>query len=285
MNSLSLLCPRCQQRLEGDDRLGCPGCDYELHLVQGVWRDDAMLPPAGFPQRQQEHLSDIEKRHFWFGPRDRLLHQQAQRAFPSVGAALELGGGSGRLLPVWDEMFDTVVMVEPYTKSLEAAALRGSSATLIQADACKLPFDTQRFDVVMAFDVLEHVPASTMLGEARRVARDGAKLLISVPAFQSLWSYADEMAGHRCRYDLKGLKSELQNHGWRIEGHTHYQCALFPLLWVSRRLLGRRAHATERNPARIAGRLLGAINAAEVALCSRVSLPFGSSLIAWAEAV
>lgn len=285
MNQPSLFCPRCRSILNGELRLSCARCDYELFFENGVWRNDSLPIPSGFSHERREHLSGIEKSHFWFGPRDRLLHLLAQRELCNNGAALELGCGSGRLLKAWDVLYDSVTAVEAFSSSLEEAAAKQSQATLVQADVNSLPFKDKQFDTLLAFDVLEHVFAADMLSEARRVARDGAKLLMSVPACQNLWSYADEVAGHRCRYDLKMLEDELHRQKWRILGHTYYQCALFPLLWLSRRVLCHHSLSIERAPSSAIAKILGFINTVEVELGSKFSLPFGSSLIVWTEAV
>lgn len=285
MSRPAFYCPCCQIRLVGNSRQSCSRCDYELIFNQSAWRNAALPLPTGFSQERRDHLSRIEKRHFWFEPRDRLLHLLVQREMLLKGDAIELGCGSGRLLKVWDDSFDSVTAVESYSCSLDEAASLGSQATLIQADVCNLPFDNKQFDTLLAFDVLEHVLADDMLSEARRVARDGAKLLLSVPAYQSLWSYADEMAGHRYRYNLKKIEYELQRQQWRLLGHTYYQCTLFPLLWLSRRVFREHGRTIERAPFPVVARILGVINAVEVALGANFSLPFGSSLIVWAEAI
>ena len=75
---------------------------------------------------------------------------------------------------------------------------------------------------------------------------------------------------------------ELQRNGWRPEGYTHFQCLLFPLVFVTRRL-GPAALRIERTPSRLVDRALGLVNRIEVATFSGLRLPFGSSLVAWAR--
>jgi len=284
MTSPSFACPHCRSPLSGRTRVVCEACRFELEFRDGLWRDPALAQPPGFSPDRREHLSSIERRHFWFRPRDRLLARLAHRHLHAGGAALELGCGSGRLLPVWDGLFASTTAVEPYARSLEEAADRGTKATLVQADVCRLPFEEKQFDAILAFDVLEHVEGDAMLAQARLVARNGARLLVSVPACKSLWSYADETAGHRCRYDLTSLRPELEKNGWKLLGHTHYQFILFPLIWLSRRLIGKRGRSAERDPSRAVAAVLGGINTMEVALGAGFRLPFGSSLIVWAVA-
>ncbi|HSJ97524.1 MAG TPA: class I SAM-dependent methyltransferase, partial [Myxococcota bacterium] len=111
----------------------------------------------------------------------------------------------------------------------------------------------------------------------------GGHLLLSVPAFPSLWSPLDEAAGHRCRYRRAALERELRAGGWELRHATHYQALLFPLVWLARRLPSRAAVPLERRPPRWLGRALGAVDEVEVRLWANRRLPFGSSLIAVAS--
>jgi ubiquinone/menaquinone biosynthesis C-methylase UbiE len=54
-------------------------------------------------------------------------------------------------------------------------------------DAHRLPFPDGAFDLVLAIEVLEHLPdPATALGELARVARPGATAVVSVPS-EPLW--------------------------------------------------------------------------------------------------
>jgi hypothetical protein len=91
----------------------------------------------------------------------------------------------------------------------------------------------------------------------------------------------DERAGHRRRYTREALAAELAAHGWSPAGHTHYQFLLYPLVKVSHALGRRSDDGFERRPAAWVDRLLGAANAAEVALLGGLSLPAGSTVFLW----
>jgi hypothetical protein len=89
------------------------------------------------------------------------------------------------------------------------------------------------------------------------------------------------VAGHRRRYDLRDLRSELEAAGFAFAGYTHYQMLLLPLMLLRR--WGSGIRSIERNPPSALGRVLGGINAFEVFAFGTMSLPVGSSLIAWAR--
>jgi len=71
--------------------------------------------------------------------------------------------------------------------------------------------------------------------------RPGGHLIVTVPAHQCLWSYFDEVAHHRRRYAPAELERKLAAAGFTVFHVTQFMAALFPLMWVKRRLLGERA--------------------------------------------
>jgi SAM-dependent methyltransferase len=242
------------------------------------------VDPTGFSSERVEHLGGIEGSHFWFGPRDRLLaaHLDAIRR-PGDQHLVELGCGTGRMLPSWTARGLHVTGVEAYASMLGKARRRDELPTLVCANVEALPLATGQFDLIGAFDVLEHVDPTRFLDEARRIAAPGGRLLLSVPSSPALWSTMDVRAGHRCRYTRSMLDTELVRAGFRLMGTTSYQFLLYPAVFIARRLLGG-PEKLERRPSRVASRLFGRINDFEVRRLGGRSLPWGSSLIAWAEA-
>jgi len=229
-------------------------------------------------------LLELEKDHFWFSPRLNLLTRLLRRLLPSGKPALiELGRGSGSFLAAAEEMADICVGVDGHFRMLEHCARRGGRPWLIHSDASRVPLERNQFDVVVALDVLEHVEPLALLSEARRLVKRGGKLLVSVPAFDVLWSGADEAAGHRCRYRIGQIEQELDLTGWKLLGYTHYQFLLFSAVMISRRLNRNSMPKLERSPRGWMNRIGRVINDLEVSLLSGFRLPFGSSLIAWAQ--
>lgn len=281
------MCPKCHQTLSvnANNEYTCESCNFNLAEQNGIWTSDQGFVPERFSHNSRNHLYELEGQHFWFKPRaqlfERIINNKLGSKFQS---AIELGCGNGRFLPILNCLADCVVGVEGHFPSLEFAKQSAPTATLLHGDVTQIPLQDGLFDFACAFDVLEHVPPEQFLAEIRRLLRPGGFLLLSVPAFQSLWSRVDEQAGHRCRYQLDMAQTELQNAGFRIMGFTHYQFLLFPLVWLSRRLVsGRGRNRLEARPSMPIIQILGAINSLEVNLLSNFSLPVGSSLILWTE--
>jgi SAM-dependent methyltransferase len=73
---------------------------------------------------------------------------------------------------------------------------RGLDVGGICGSALALPFADESFDVVAAFDVVEHCdPEAAVLNELARVLTPGGRLLLSVPAYQWAWTRFDDLSG------------------------------------------------------------------------------------------
>ena len=72
----------------------------------------------------------------------------------------------------------------------------------------ELPWEADTFDLITCLDVIEHTPDDrATLPELRRVTRPGGWLLVTVPAYQALWSQHDEANHHFRRYSRRMLRA------------------------------------------------------------------------------
>lgn len=139
---------------------------------------------------------------------------------------LEVAPGLRPRLPLDGTQFvDTSV---PAVSKLRA---RGANAVL--AVVSSLPFPDGLFDLVCAFDIVEHVDDDDRaLSELSRVAAPGATFLLSVPLHPSHWSAFDDFVGHRRRYQPERLLEKLAEHGFSVS-----QSAVYGMQVKSSRLL------------------------------------------------
>jgi SAM-dependent methyltransferase len=204
---------------------------------------------------------------------------------------LEVGCGTGNVLRHLERVcrHGQVIGLDAYLEGLRFARRR-VRCPLIQADVHHPPFKTH-FDLIGIFDVLEHLPDDqSILQTLHRLLAPEGRLLITVPAHMSLWSYFDNAARHYRRYTQHTLRQALQASGFEVLYLTHYMAAIFPLVWLGRRLAGRRSAdqgalaAAELKIVPLLNSLLTALLALEAPLiAAQARLPFGTSLLAIAQ--
>jgi len=127
------------------------------------------------------------------------------------GQFLEIGAGTRPRIPIADSFF-----LDLSPRAMEALSKREAHCAAGSAEA--LPFPDECFDLICAFEIVEHVPNDrAVLQETRRVLGDGQRFVFSVPLHMAFWTRYDELAGHVRRYDPSELDSLLKECGLPIE--------------------------------------------------------------------
>lgn len=145
---------------------------------------------------------------------------------PQSATRLEVGPGLRPRLPVADTHF-----IDLSAAAVTHLNVRGGHAKL--GSITELPFADGHFDLVAAFDVIEHVADDRrVFAELARVLRPGGVLLCAVPLHAEHWTTFDACVGHARRYDPAALRGLLGEHGFVIE-----QSALFGMQPNNPRLL------------------------------------------------
>ena len=158
------------------------------HFYDALWSASYVVPPQRF--------------NTW-----PLLSRLAASAL----ARLEIGPGLRPRLPIAGTYF--VDVSRPAVSRLTA---RGGLATL--GEITSLPFPDRTFDVVCAFDIVEHVEDDQQVfRELGRVARDEATIIFSVPLHPARWSAFDAVVGHVRRYGPDDLLAILEEHSLVLE--------------------------------------------------------------------
>jgi SAM-dependent methyltransferase len=160
--------------------------------------------------------------------------------------------------------------------------------TGVCASALALPFADATFDVVGAFDVIEHCePEAQAVGELARVLTPGGRLLASVPAYQWAWSDHDVRAGHHRRYTQGRIVRAIEESGLTVLRSTSGFAGVFPFFAAERvaRRLRRGSGEPQGLPqvSPVLDRVLTGLSAREARVLRRRDLPFGSSVFLAAE--
>ena len=183
----------------------------------------------------QEHY-DMEDRHWWFRSRRRVIWALIHRAHPPASPRiLDAGCGTGRNLMDFQKL-GPAEGVDLSTEAIEFCVRRGLHGVR-EAPIEQLPYEDGRFDLLFATDVIEHLPEEgPALAELRRVGRPDARLLVTVPAYNWLWSQHDTSWHHYRRYTRPTLRAALAAQGWKPTVETYFYSAILPPVAVVRTL-------------------------------------------------
>jgi SAM-dependent methyltransferase len=248
-----------------------------------------------------EHVSEVRENpfpdqwyrltgpdHFWFQWRlTAAVGQIRDVGIPTARAlkALEVGCGTGVLrdqleaVTAWD-----VDMTDLHLDALRCAR-RGRGRVLYYDILEQRAGFVAAYDVVILFDVLEHIDATQpFLDAVLNHVKPGGFLLVNVPALGSLFSAYDRAAGHLRRYDRLALAAELAPSRLEIRDMRYWGLSLVPLLAL-RKLLLSRVGSTDtvirtgfRPPGQVAHALLKGVMRIETLLAGG-GTPMGSSLL------
>jgi SAM-dependent methyltransferase len=246
----------------------------------GKWYVDSIVSLSPTEQRR---LAEHEKTYWWHVAKRnyfRSLFLQI-RIDPSVHVrALDIGaaGGETRELLVEGTAF---FLLEPaLTETFRAAPEKRK----VIARAEQLPFRSHSFELILAADVLEHIPDDDRAAqEIFQALTPMGYFVLSVPAHPWLFCAHDKALGHMRRYTKRALISVLDGSGLKIEFLSWTYATLLPAM-VVRRILW---PVTSNNPTssypwfpRWLNRLLIGWFGIEALLLRLARLPFGPSLFA-----
>ena len=248
---------------------------------------------SSFPNSFFDELAAAEDRHFWFRARNRLIGRvlaQLVATLPPDFLALEIGTGTGNVLRVLERACcrARVVGMEFFDEGLRHAQQR-TSTPLVRGDVFRLPF-LGPVHLVGMFDVLEHLSDDCeALRQIHKILGSDGVLLLTVPAYMTLWSEFDEFSGHFRRYTPKSLRAALTESGFQVDYLSPFMLTLAPLVWTMRRRfrsetddgrLSERIAKHFRIPLVVNETMLALLTCEIPLVARRAHLPFGSSILA-----
>jgi SAM-dependent methyltransferase len=233
-------------------------------------------------------MFELEDRYWWFVGRRQLalsLLKKYLRARDPKPVILDLGCGTGvvsRELSSWA----APVSLDMSPLALKYCRQRGLGR-LVMGDGQKLPVATGSVDAVIGLDIYEHIPDDVAsFEETFRTLKPGGLLVLSVPAFKSLWGPHDVALMHFRRYRRAEVAAKLRAAGFDVVRLGYSVFFLFPVVLVVRFFEKRRKGPPKANlvsvPNAVNAGLVG-LQGIETAIISQVSLPWGSSVIAVAR--
>ncbi|MFN2563350.1 MAG: class I SAM-dependent methyltransferase [Jatrophihabitans sp.] len=177
-------------------------------------------------------LAALEDSHWWYAERRHLLARDVAPFAP--GVALDVGAAGGGNTRVLRRLGWQTCALEYGADGAEVAAERGLS--VVRGDATALPVRSESLDLIVAYDVLEHiVDDKDAATEIYRALRPGATFLVAVPCDPKLWSAHDEAVDHVRRYTRATLSELLLSTGFTLESLTSWNVLMRPLVSLRRR--------------------------------------------------
>ena len=192
----------------------------------------------------------VDEHHWWYRGRRRVIRAELDRlALPPGARILDAGCGSGRTLVELANYGGEVCGIELNSDAAELARARGLGDVQV-GRLEELPWEDGAFDLITCLDVIEHVPDDvTALVELRRVVAPGGWLLVTVPAYQALWSRHDEANHHYRRYSRSMLRAAARSAGWQIERVSSFNSLLLApaaaVRLAQRRMGTRNGHSSD----------------------------------------
>lgn len=232
----------------------------------------------------------VEQAHWWYTGRRKILAGFVEEICRNVTdrrpRILDVGCGTGANLLMLSE-YGEAEGVDIAEDALAFCRERGLDKVRLGAGE-ELPYEDGTFDLVTAFDVVEHMDDDLAgLREMRRVLRPGGRVLLFVPTFMFLWGLQDDVSNHRRRYRLPELRRVLEQAGFEIERTTYANITFFFPILVMRQLMrvtGIKTDSENNINVTALNGVLGSVLGAESWFLRFMNLPFGVSGLCVARA-
>ncbi len=233
-------------------------------------------------------MHDMEQSYWWFVGKHFLVKTILETlSFNSArhDKILDIGCGTGSTLQLL-EKFGSAYGMELSWEAIRFLRKRGLSL-ITQSDANRcLPFKNSTFSAITCLDVLEHLENDfNLLKEMMRVCKPGGHVIVTVPAFEILWSPHDVALHHNRRYTRKQMAKKVRKLNCNVIRSSYYNTALFLPILAVRKLKTLSANKQSIHSdffmhiPRWLNNLLTLLFVSEIRLLRFANFPFGVSLL------
>lgn len=170
----------------------------------------------------------LERKNWWFLVRRKILHERIKKLLgsPKGISILNAGAATGSTSEMLSSFGNTISL--EYDEECCRFTKEVLATPMVHGSILELPFENESFDLVCAFDVIEHVEDDhKAIGEMYRVCKPGGHLAITVPAYMFLWGKHDVVNQHYRRYTIKQLKKLVHEQNGKIIYTTYFNSVLF----------------------------------------------------------
>ena len=227
-------------------------------------------------QAYAKHYRIIEDKHWWFQGRQAILESICKRYINPPARILDIGCGIGNILKALSSLGDCYGMDHDRTM-IDYARKRGLN---ISWGSLPIHFHAfNLFDVILLFDVLEHCDEEALaLKNIKFHLKSDGLFILTVPAYQWLWSSHDVVNEHKRRYTRGSLIRLLKKNGFKIWESTYFNTLLFPLVILGK-FFFRHKDGHIEIPHLVINSMLKKIFKLEAKILKYLSFPFGGSIL------
>ncbi len=234
-------------------------------------------------------MAEHESSYWWYIGRIHIVRAQLRKIQAELSSKklriLNIGSGTGGTIPLLQE-FGEVFNVDVSEQALKMLTDQGIN-NLYKIEGIELPFEDSYFDIAVAMDVLEHIDKDAKaLVEWSRVIKPSGRLIITVPAYQWLWSKHDESLHHFRRYTASGIHRLCNQANFKIRKRSYMIMFTFPLVAGYRLLTSiyksdqkEAAHTSHVRVPKIINSLFILLLKVESFLLRYLNFPFGTSIL------
>jgi 2-polyprenyl-3-methyl-5-hydroxy-6-metoxy-1,4-benzoquinol methylase len=228
-----------------------------------------------------ERYRDLFEKHWWWRARSRLIVDELRRIRPQQGwkTILDIGCGDGLFFPELSR-FGDVEGVEPFEALVNPGNPYRNRIAICPFDENYQP--GKQYSLILMLDVLEHIEhAVAALRHAVSLLEPDGTLILTLPAFMALWTNHDVMNQHFIRYTKTTFREVARQAGFQIREQRylyHWTCPVkMGIHWTEQ--LFRRAPKPAEIPMKPVNELMYLVSRLEQMTVTRLSMPFGSSLL------
>lgn len=246
---------------------------------------------VNYPDEYRQISTDYDEESFWFKHRNRVISEVMKKLKPA-GNFVDIGGGNGLQAAFIQKEYPNkdIAMIEPGYQGCLTAAKRGVKYVY---NSLFQDFDFKGFNTSMVglFDVVEHIEDDArFLRELSAKLQTGNIILMTVPAYNFLWSELDHYAVHCRRYNKRMVHELAGKSGLKIRYFSNFFSYLIPLTLFFRtipyKIRGKRsddkiiAMESKHHKANyLVNKLFSSLSILEMFFIRKSSCAFGTSII------
>jgi SAM-dependent methyltransferase len=175
--------------------------------------------------------------HWYYQNKFQIVYKQVQKINLNKIKVLDIGAGAGFFSKELCVSFENL---ESICCDINYASNTFDTEKKIQYKKNFSKKDLENSNLILLMDVLEHIDNDqNFLNKIIANAKPGTHVIITVPAFKSMWSPHDVALKHFRRYRLKEVESMAEKSGLEILYSKYIYNLVFPMAWIQRKALSK----------------------------------------------